>query len=173
MSGSATVAAGAGRLAYTDVAGAYSRAQLTGVAPVADAGVKFSFQWDSTAARSFADIGLRGSGTWQNGYRLRNGYYLELTSNSASGDGRPQRQRRDRHARDGRRRPDVGTGKQWVRYQVVGSTIRFRTWADGAEEPTTWMWSGTDTSLTTPGQCSSPWSAPARTWAPRRSRSTT
>ena len=35
---------------------------------------------------------------------------------------------------------------------MVGSTIRFRAWADGAEEPTTWMWSGTDTSVTAPGQ---------------------
>jgi hypothetical protein len=39
-----------------------------------------------------------------------------------------------------------------VRYQVVGSTVRFRTWADGQEEPLTWTYSGTDTSLTAPGQ---------------------
>jgi chitodextrinase len=150
--GTATVSAGAGRLAYTDVSGAYSRALLSGVTAVADAGVKLSYQWDSTAARSFVDIGLRGSGGWQNGYRTRNGYFLELTSNSTT-------------ATIGRNvngvvttlatltnAQTVSTGKQWVRFQVVGSTVRVRTWADGAEEPSTWRWSGTDTSVSAAGQ---------------------
>jgi chitodextrinase len=153
-SGSATVAAGAGRLAYTDVAGAYSRALLSGVAAVADAGVKFSYQWDSTAARSFVDVGLRSSGGWQNAYRTRTGYFLELTSNSTT-------------ATIGRNvngvvttiatvtnAQTVTTGKQWVRFQVVGSTVRVRIWADGVEEPSTWNWSGTDTSVATAGQLS-------------------
>ena len=150
--GSATVAAGAGRLAYTDVSGAYSRAQLTGVAPVADAGVTFSFQWDSTALRSFVDIGLRGTSTWQNGYRLRNGYFLELNSTSSNVSvGRNVNGVVTTLAIVANAHT-VTTGKQWVRFQVVGSTIRFRTWADGAEEPVTWNYSGTDTSLTDPGQ---------------------
>jgi chitodextrinase len=150
--GTATVASGAGRLAYSDVAGAYSRAQLTGVAPVADAGVLFSYQWDSTAARSFVDIGLRGSGTWQNGYRLRNGYYLELSSTSSTVTVARNVNGVVTTLATVPNAQTVGTGKQWVRYQVVGSTIRFRTWADGADEPTGWTWSGTDTSVSAPGQ---------------------
>jgi chitodextrinase len=151
-SGAATTTGGAGVLSYSDVAGAFSRAQLTGVAPTADAGVKFSFRWDSTAARSFLDVGLRGTSTWQNGYRLRNGYFLELASTSTSvtvgrnvnGVVTTLSTVANAHT--------ITTGKQWMRFQVVGSTIRFRTWADGAEEPVTWNYSGTDTTLTAPGQ---------------------
>lgn len=35
----------------------------------------------------------------------------------------------------------------WVRFQVIGSTLRVRVWADGSSEPSTWTHSVTDTDL--------------------------
>jgi hypothetical protein len=46
----------------------------------------------------------------------------------------------------------VSTTKQWVRLRVSGSTIQFRTWVDGAVEPSTWSSTITDTSLSAAGQ---------------------
>ena len=46
---------------------------------------------------------------------------------------------------------DTGTspsaGWAWLRLQATGTTVRFRTWADGDDEPSTWAASVTDSSL--------------------------
>jgi hypothetical protein len=42
--------------------------------------------------------------------------------------------------------------KQWVRFQVVGSTVRARFWRDGQVEPTTWRVSFTNSAVTAPGR---------------------
>ena len=42
--------------------------------------------------------------------------------------------------------------KQWVRFRVVGTTLAFKTWVDGQAEPTTWLRTVTDTSVTTAGR---------------------
>ncbi|MEO6502190.1 MAG: hypothetical protein ABIQ09_09805, partial [Jatrophihabitantaceae bacterium] len=44
------------------------------------------------------------------------------------------------------------TGKQWLRLRVVGSTIQFKIWSDGASEPVAWEATATDTSVTADGQ---------------------
>ncbi|MEO6501468.1 MAG: fibrinogen-like YCDxxxxGGGW domain-containing protein, partial [Jatrophihabitantaceae bacterium] len=61
--------AGAGRLAMSDVSGAYSRAQLTGLAVRADSELLTSYTWSSNTALSYLSVYLRGSGGWQNAYR--------------------------------------------------------------------------------------------------------
>jgi hypothetical protein len=46
----------------------------------------------------------------------------------------------------------VGTGRQWVRLRVSGSTIQYKLWPDGQAEPSSWRVSVTDTSVTAAGQ---------------------
>ena len=79
--GTVDVQAGAGRIAVDDVSGAYARTQLTGLAARADSELLTSYSWSSTSAVSYLCIYLRGSGGWQNAYRPKNGYGLQLQSN--------------------------------------------------------------------------------------------
>ncbi len=151
-SGTADTTAGRGRLAHTDVAGAYVRAQLAAPAPATDEDLLLSYQWDSTSAVSYFNVYVRGSGGWANAYRPRNGYGVQLQSNSGTvalqrvADGTvtslasvPGGQA-------------VTTGKQWLRLKVTGSEIAFRTWPDGTTEPLVWTATRTDTGVAAPGQ---------------------
>ena len=83
-SGSATIQANAGALTVTNTANAYARGQLTGLAARTDSSVLFSYRWSSTTAGGYLNVYARGSGGWLNGYRPRNGYGLELASNSST-----------------------------------------------------------------------------------------
>jgi hypothetical protein len=40
----------------------------------------------------------------------------------------------------------------WIRFQVVGTTVRARAWEDGFSEPSTWQVVATDTDVTTGGE---------------------
>ena len=40
-----------------------------------------------------------------------------------------------------------GTAKQWFRFRVAGSTLFFKVWADGSQEPATWSGQTTDTNI--------------------------
>ena len=150
--GTASSVAGAGVLAHPDTAGAYARALLAGVPARKDSELVFSYAWKQPSASSFFSVYLRGSGGWQNGYRPRNGYGLQFSSGSrtvavqknvggvlSTITSVPS--------------AAAGTGeKQWVRLRVVGSTIQFKTWVDGAAEPASWAWTGEDASVTDAGQ---------------------
>src|SRR4029079_1469497 len=145
-SGTVDVQSGAGRIAVDDVANSYGRAQLTGLAARADSELLTSFSWSSTSAQSYLNVYLRGSGGWQNAYRPRNGYGLQLQSNSGTvviqknvnGVTSPVQSVAGGQA--------VSTGKQWLRLRVSGSTIQFKIWADGTAEPAAWKATATDTS---------------------------
>ena len=82
--GTADTQGGAGRLAYDDVTNAYARAELTGLASQTDSELLVSYKWSSTAAGEYVSFFLRGSGGWQNAYRPRTGYGIQLASNSAT-----------------------------------------------------------------------------------------
>jgi chitodextrinase len=150
--GSATTQGNSGVLAFNDVSGAYAKAQLTGVAARTDSTLLMSYQWNSNAAAAFFSVYLRGSGGWKDNYRPVNGYGLQLSSNS----GTVQVQKAVNgtmtavHSVSGSQA--VSTAKQWLRVQVNGSTIQFRTWLDGQVEPSTWKSVDTDTSVTAAGQ---------------------
>ncbi|HQD84443.1 MAG TPA: hypothetical protein PK929_15415, partial [Quisquiliibacterium sp.] len=64
------------------MANAYARAQLTALAPRADAQVRFSYRWSGTGPTAYLNVYARGSGGWANAYRPRAGYGLELASNA-------------------------------------------------------------------------------------------
>ena len=144
--------AGAGRMLVSDVSGGYGRAQLTGLANRADSDLVTSFQWSSNTAASYLSVYLRGSGGWQNAYRPKNGYGIQLQSNSGTVSIMKNVNGTVTTMQNVAGGQQVTTGKQWLRMQVIGSTIQFKVWADGTPEPTTWAASLTDSSITTAGQ---------------------
>ncbi|HEY0167154.1 MAG TPA: fibrinogen-like YCDxxxxGGGW domain-containing protein [Jatrophihabitans sp.] len=151
-SGAVDIQGGAGRLAVEDVSGAYSRAQLTGLAVQADSEVLTSYTWSSNTALSYLSVYLRGWGGWQNGYRPRNGYGLQLQSNSATVTVQKNVNSVTSTVQSVAGAQAVTTGKQWLRLRVSGSTIQFKIWADGAAEPVAWKSTNTDTGVTAAGQ---------------------
>lgn len=144
--------AGTGRMGFSDVAGAYARAQLSGLAPRADMDATFSYQWGKTGSGAWFDIALRGSGGWANGYRPRTAYYLEASGSSGTVylnkivNGSVTALTSVSGAQS------VSTTKQHVRFRVSGSTVQFRIWPDGTAEPSTWAATVTDSSVTADGQ---------------------
>ncbi|HEX8081031.1 MAG TPA: Ig-like domain-containing protein [Jatrophihabitans sp.] len=150
--GSATLQADAGRLEVTDVSGAYSRAQLTGLAVQADSELLTSYTWSSNTALSYLSVYLRGSGGWQNAYRPRNGYGLQLQSNSGTVTVQKNVNSITSTVQSVVGAQAVTTGKQWLRLRVSGSTIQFKIWSDGTAEPIAWESTATDTSVTAAGQ---------------------
>ncbi|QWZ06693.1 fibronectin type III domain-containing protein [Nocardioides panacis] len=151
-SGTVDTQAGQGRLAFTDVANAYARAQITGAPAQADTELLTSYQWSATTPGSYLNVYLRGSGGWQNAYRPRSGYGLELTSNSGTVVVRKNVASTTTNLASVPGGQAVTTAKQWLRIRVSGSTVQFRIWRDGTTEPTAWTGTYTDTSVTAPGQ---------------------
>jgi len=150
--GTVDTQSGAGRLANADVAGAYARAQLTGLSNQSDTELLTSFQWSSSGAVSYLSVYLRGSGGWQNAYRPKNGYGLELQSNSGTVAIRKDVNGTVSTIATVSGAQQVSTAKQWLRLRVSGSTIQFKIWTDGSSEPTAWTTTSTDTAVTAPGQ---------------------
>jgi len=152
--GSSTVdtQAGAGRIAVSDVIGSYARAQLTGLANQADSELLTSYTWSATSPVSYLSAYLRGSGGWQNGYRPKNGYGIELQSNSGTVVVQKDVNGIVTNLATVTGAQQVSTGKQWLRLRVSGSTIQFRIWSDGSTEPSSWQSTVSDTDVTTAGQ---------------------
>jgi trimeric autotransporter adhesin len=151
-SGTVDIQSGAGSIAVTDVSGAYSRAQLTGLSARADSELLTSYTWSSNTALSYLSVYLRGSGGWQNAYRPKNGYGLQLQSNSATVTVQKNVNSVTSTVQSVTGGQAVTTAKQWLRLRVAGSTIQFKIWTDGTAEPTTWKSSATDTDVTAAGQ---------------------
>jgi hypothetical protein len=150
--GTADTQGGAGRLAYDDVTNAYARAQLTGLASQTDSEVLVSYRWSSTTAAEYLSFFLRGSGGWQNAYRPRTGYGIQLASNSATVTVQKNVNSITTNLHSVSGAQTVTTAKQWLRLGVSGSTIEFKTWLDGQSEPVAWKSVDTDTSVTAAGQ---------------------
>lgn len=151
-SGAVDIQSNTGRLAVSDVTNAWSRSQLTGLAARADSELLTSYTWSSTSAVSYLSVFLRGSGGWQNAYRPKNGYGLELQSNSGTVAVQKSVNGTATTTQSVAGAQQVSTGKQWLRLRVSGSTIQFKIWADGTTEPTAWKSTNTDTSVTGAGQ---------------------
>jgi len=149
--GTVSTSGGAGTMSFSDVSGAYARAQL-GATATADTELLTSYRWNENTANSFLTVYLRGSGGWQNSYRPKNGYGLQLSPTSATVlvvknvNGTTS----TIHSVTGAQ--TVSTAKQWLRLRVVGSTIQFKIWTDGQSEPSAWTATDTDTDVTAAGQ---------------------
>jgi chitodextrinase len=151
-SGTVDIQSGAGSIAVSDVSGAYARAQLTGLPVQGDSELLTSYTWSSNTALSYLSVYLRGSGGWQNAYRPKNGYGLQLQSNSGTVTVQKNVNGVTTNLQSATGGQAVTTAKQWLRLRVVGSTIQFKIWTDGAAEPTTWKATATDTEVTAAGQ---------------------
>ena len=143
---------GAGRFAFNDVAYARGRAQLTGVPASTDSELLFAYRWAQNTAVGWLNVFLRGSGGWSNEYRPRNGYGVQLSTNSGTVTVQKNVNGAITNLRSVTGAQQVSTSKQWVRLRVSGSQIQFRTWVDGQVEPTTWRATVADTGLTGSGQ---------------------
>jgi peptidoglycan/xylan/chitin deacetylase (PgdA/CDA1 family) len=148
--GHVDVSAGAGRLAFDDVRYAYADARLDGAAGT-DTDLVLSYRFGQITGGGWFTVFLRGSGGWQDGFRPRTGYGVELSSGSGtvtvekSVDGTVTDLRTVTGAR-----PST-TGKQWLRLRITGDQLRFRVWPDGTAEPATWSATVTDGAVTGPG----------------------
>jgi len=151
-SGTVDTQSGAGRIAVDDVSGSYARSQLAGLAVRSDSELLTSFSWSSNTALSYLTIYLRGSGGWQNAYRPKNGYGLQLQSNSGTVVVQKNVNSVTSTVQSVAGGQALTTAKQWLRLRVSGSTIQFKIWTDGSTEPTTWKSTNTDTSVATAGQ---------------------
>ncbi len=143
---------GTGRIALNDVAGAYGRVQLTGLAARSDSELLTSFSWSSNTALSYLDVYLRGSGGWQNAYRPLNGYGVQLQSNSGTVTVQKNVSGVTSTVQSVAGGQAVTTARQWLRLRVSGSTIQFKIWTDGSTEPAAWKSTSTDTGVATAGQ---------------------
>jgi len=143
---------GTGRIALNDVAGAYGRVQLTGLAARSDSELLTSFSWSSNTALSYLSVYLRGSGGWQNAYRPKNGYGLQLQSNSGTVTVQKNVSAITSTVQSVAGGQSLTTAKQWLRLRVSGSTIQFKIWTDGSTEPTVWKSTNTDTGVSAAGQ---------------------
>jgi hypothetical protein len=150
--GTVDIQSGAGRIAFTDASGAFARSQLTGLAARSDSELLTSFSWSSNSVLSYLSIYLRGSGGWQNAYRPKSGYGIQLQSNSATVTVQKNVNGILSTIQSVPGGQAVTTAKQWLRLRVSGSTIQFKIWTDGAPEPTSWTSTNTDASVTAPGQ---------------------
>ena len=106
----------------------------------------------STAAGAYLNVYLRGSGGWQNGYRPKNGYGLQLSSNSGTVAVQKNVASTTTNLHSVSGAQAVTTAKQWLRLRVSGSTIEFKIWTDGQAEPAAWKSVDTDSSVTAAGQ---------------------
>ena len=150
--GTARTFSGAGDLQFTDVAGAFARANLTAAASRADTELLVSYRWNQTSALSYLSIFSRGSGGWRNAYRPRTGVGLQLSSTSRTVQvqkvvgGSMTVLRSDTGAQQ------LVTAKQWLRLRVSGTTLQYRIWTDGQIEPSIWTGSVSGLDVTSAGQ---------------------
>jgi hypothetical protein len=129
-----------------------SSARLAGLAARANSDLVFSYRWpnDQTQPGSF-QVALRGSdfaSQWPH-----NGYVVEFspTSPTVSLIRRFHSVTTNTVSANAQQDP---TAKHWVRFQVQGSQIRFRTWLAGHTEPTGWNATYTDPAPLAAGQTS-------------------
>ena len=150
--GTATIQSNEGRLLTPNTSGSYVRGILDGVAASADLDLVFSYQWNSANRKAYFNVFLRGSGGWRNKFRPRNGYGLQFASDSATVQLRKMVNGSNSTIRRTSGVQQLGSSKQWIRLQTVGSTIRYRVWSDGQPEPSSWTVSLTDSSVGGAGQ---------------------
>jgi hypothetical protein len=111
-----------------------------------------SYRWSSTAAAAYLDVFLRGAGGWQGAYRPKDGYGLQLASNTGTVTVQKTVAGAVTNLQSVAAAQHVTTAKQWLRLRVTGATVEFKTWLDGSAEPTQWAGVATDTAVTGPGQ---------------------
>jgi hypothetical protein len=147
------VLAGEGRLTVGPGSGTFARGKLVEPARQADGTLLASYRWGPGNAVAKLSFWLRASGGWKTASAPVNGYAVNLASNS-TGATLTRMTGGTSGSLGSVANAQVTTAgvKQWVRFQVVGSTVRARFWRDGQVEPTTWRASFTNSAVTAPGR---------------------
>ncbi len=142
-----TIQTNRGRLSVPNTSGAVARVTAT-AASMADQDLLVSYIVANTTNRAYQTFWLRGSGDWTGAGRPNNGYRVQIQSDSSTivWGKSVANTTTDFTSVVGANSTTAGA-KQWIRFQAVGTTIRFRTWLDGNAEPTTWAGSVTDTDV--------------------------
>lgn len=141
-----TIQTNRGRL--TPINSAWSgdaRAYLDGMAATADVDIVVNALAPSPGNIYFA-VAARCDGVPVDSFNPQTGYAVEF------GEGNWTVKKHKDFART-----DLGSGSYalsstvatWMRFQVQGTALRFRAWQDGATEPTSWTWTGTDSEIAT------------------------
>ena len=141
--GHVDVSASAGRLAFDDVRYAFADADLDGAAGT-DTDLVLSYRFGQTTGGGWFTVFLRGSGGWQDGFRPRTGYGVELSSGSGTVTVEKSVNGTVTYLRTVTGARPLTTGKQWLRVRITGDQLRFRVWPDGTAEPATWSATVTD-----------------------------
>jgi hypothetical protein len=133
-----------GRL-YVNGASARATAQMS---PLMDFDLAFNYQFDGRGPKSYFRPMVRASGAGGSTQRPT-GYRLEISSDSATI--KLQRVVNNVVTDLGSFTEAMDTNKHWIRFQVIGSTIRVKAWVVGTPEPSTWAVETTDTFIATSG----------------------
>ena len=143
-----TIVSNAGRMVAQGAAYAYGRALLSGMTAQTDTDVLVKHTY-SDAGEQYALIILRHSGSWDAGtpQEPNDGYWVATDPNS----GNVLIEKNvagTKSTLDTTAQALVAGTAYWFRVQATGTTIRWRAWADGSTEPSTWTASITDASHT-------------------------
>ncbi|MEZ5092128.1 lamin tail domain-containing protein [Nocardioides sp.] len=144
---------GQGHLSIGPGAGTFARGKLIEPAKQADGTLLASYTWGDGTVLGKLSFWLRAGGGWKNAFRPANGYGVTLRSRSTTV--LLQRATNSGLATIGSTSGAQVTTpgvKQWIRFQVVGSTVRVRIWNDGTPEPSGWEVAATNTQVTAPGR---------------------
>ncbi len=144
---------GAGRLTVGSGSGQFARAKLTAPDKQADGTLLTSYRWGATTPLTKLTFWMRAGGGWNNASTPVNGYGVTLASNSTGVTlSRVANKATANLGSAGNAQVTTPGVKQWIRFQVTGSTVRVRIWRDGTAEPAAWTASFTNTSVTAPGR---------------------
>jgi hypothetical protein len=154
LAGSAAdVLSGMGRLTVGAGSGQFARAKLVEPDKQADGTLLASYTWGPGTVLAKQTFWLRASGGWKTASSPVNGYGVTVTSRSTGLTvSRMVNGVAGTLGSAANAQVKTAAVKQWVRFQVTGSTIRVRTWRDGSPEPSTWTASFTHAGVTAPGR---------------------
>ena len=144
---------GQGRLTVGPGSGTYARGKLVEPARQADGTLLASYTWGPGKAVAKLSFWLRASGGWKTASAPVNGYAVNLASNSTAATVTRMSGGVSGSLGSATNAQVTTSGaKQWVRFQVIGATVRVRFWRDGQAEPSTWNASFTNTAVVGAGR---------------------
>lgn len=137
-----------GRLYFASTAGAFARAIST-MAAAEDSEVLVKWRQDNNAAQGHFRMHLRASGVWDNDGEATSSYYVHKKTSGPTVT---------LYKRTGGSTVSLGsftyvnnTSAHWFRFQVIGSNLKVKAWADGTGEPGAWNLEVSDMSITGAG----------------------
>jgi hypothetical protein len=149
------VHAGSGRMSFQNVPGARARAIAT-MPKQADTDTVAAFRFSSALPRGYLYLFSRASGDWMSG-TPKTSYFVQITNDITAVQLWKSQAGVTTSLGSRAGVASETTAKQWVRFQVQGSSISVKVWTDGTAEPANWELTATDSSITEPGVLQVKW----------------